>query len=102
MKFCVDIDNTLLYTDEEYNIKAVNKNLIKVLNSLFLKGNIVILYTGRHWDKFLMTKDQVDNAGIFYHSLICGKPTADYYIDDKSIHPDMFEVIGDSLLKNFS
>jgi hypothetical protein len=31
------------------------------------------------------TKQQVDRWNIKYHALFLGKPTADFYIDDKAV-----------------
>ena len=90
MKFCVDIDDTLLYSkriDNEYIIIGENTQLINFLNEKFELGNEVIIYTGRHWDDLAITKDQLTDAGIKYTTLVLGKPTADLYIDDKAIRP---------------
>ena len=37
-----------------------------------------------------MTKKQLDNWGINYHSLFLGKPSGDFYIDDKGIKDEDF------------
>ena len=90
MKYCVDIDGTLLYTDSEYRVDAENTKLIRKINELHSSGHTITIQTGRHWDKLLMTIEQLKLCGLKYHTLTMGKPTADVYIDDRSVRPDEF------------
>jgi len=93
MKYVVDIDDTLLYSDYEdgsYVLKSANIPLIDKINKLYEKGNEIILYTGRHWNHLKVTIQQLKEYGVMYHSLIMGKPVGDFYIDDKAITPDTF------------
>ena len=95
MKLCVDIDGTLLFTKAvkgatgiiTYEFISVNKELISKLNRMYEEGVVVVLQTARHWDKLEITKEQIEQAGIKYTTLIMGNVTADYYINDKSILP---------------
>lgn len=88
--FGVDIDQTILYTDKEYNIMGHNQKLIDCLNEMYYKGHSVIIITGRHWDKLNLTQEQLKQCGIKYDTLLMGIPSCDYYINDRSILPDEF------------
>ena len=37
-----------------------------------------------------LTEQQLKDWGCKYHTLILGKPNADYYIDDKGVNSDEF------------
>ncbi len=97
-RFVVDIDGTIIYSrletigveDLSYTVIGFNKKLILALNKLYDKGDIIVLYTGRHWNHLQTTIEQLTKVGIKYHSLVLGKPVGDFYIDDKSILPDDF------------
>jgi hypothetical protein len=82
----VDIDDTLvqseLYEGEYINAKPIVKE-IEGLNILYELGYIIILYTGRHWRHYEITKAQLKEFGIKYHELIMGKIPGDT-IDDRS------------------
>ena len=94
--YCIDIDDTILYSefdpDSEYQYKLIGKNnkLIKKINELYDNGDIIIIQTGRHWGHLETTKEQLAIVGVKYHTLTLGKPYADYYIDDKGITPEDF------------
>lgn len=93
MKYCVDIDGTLLYSKfdgREYNIVDKNEKLISILNRLYNEGHMVVLHTGRHWDRLDITIEHLREAGVLYTTLVMGKPAADFYIDDRGISPDVF------------
>ena len=50
-------------------------------------GNSVML----SYEMFeLTTKNQLDTWGVKYHSLFLGKPSGDFYIDDKGIKDEDF------------
>ena len=93
MRFVVDIDHTILHTklvNSKYLISSVDEDMVSRINELYDEGHDIILHTGRHWDKLGETLDQLDEAGISYHTLVMGKPTGDVYVDDKAVRPDEF------------
>jgi hydroxymethylpyrimidine pyrophosphatase-like HAD family hydrolase len=94
MKLVIDIDDTIwdseLQKDGTYIINKINTKIRKIISNLIRKGVIVIFYTARHWDKLEMTMEQLKQFNFEYTTLVMGKPTADYYIDDKNITPDEF------------
>jgi hydroxymethylpyrimidine pyrophosphatase-like HAD family hydrolase len=85
--YVVDIDDTLLKSKKEfcdccgrvkYTLFCVYENEIKKVNELYKKGNTIVLWTGRNWDCYDMTKQQLKKAGIKYHELVMGKPQGVY------------------------
>lgn len=94
MKFCIDIDDTILYSevDEngEYKLVGTNIKLINKINRLHFEGHTIILWTGRHWNHLETTINHLKKSHISYDTLLMGKPPVDYYVDDKAIRPDEF------------
>ena len=93
MIFIIDIDDTLLLYDnnkkyeniiDKYNSASPDLKEIDILNNLYLFGNTIILYTGRNWDKYEYTKQQMKKFNINYHELVMGKPQG-IYIDKDSM-----------------
>lgn len=90
--YCFDIDGTICSnTDGDYKKAVPYFDRIEQINSLYSKGNIIIYFTARgsttkiDWED--LTTNQLKTWGAKYHSLILGKPFADYYVDDKSSDP---------------
>jgi len=94
MIFCFDIDGTLLQTKYDVNngyvVQLAKIELIALLNKLYNEGNTIIIQTGRHWQWLKQTKQQLDDHGIQYHTLIMGNVVADVYINDKAFLPEDF------------
>jgi hydroxymethylpyrimidine pyrophosphatase-like HAD family hydrolase len=93
MTFVIDIDGTLLISrsvdcDECYHtnyfIDKVDKKEIALVNKAAKKGHTIILYTGRGWDQYEITKEQLKKAKIKYHELVMGKPQG-IYVDKDAI-----------------
>lgn len=100
--YVIDIDGTICnkpqYEDDDRYENSIPKlDRIKKINKLYEEGNIIKYFTargmGRSGDNpnvsikmfYELTKNQLDSWGCKYHKLILGKPSADYYIDDKGI-----------------
>jgi hypothetical protein len=99
--YVVDIDGTICINGDcsscKYEGSAPIPERIEKINSLYDKGHTIKYFTARGMgrynddvekarDKFYnLTKMQLDIWGCKYHQLILGKPSADIYIDDKSI-----------------
>jgi uncharacterized HAD superfamily protein len=82
----IDMDGTICEecnTFDKYYAKPL-LGVIENINKLYEEGNIIIIHTARAWPMFKMTKEWLDKHNVHYHSLICGKPQADYIIDDRS------------------
>lgn len=94
--YCFDIDGTLCAQEEKDYSKArpIRKRIQRV-NSLFEEGHRIVLFSARGSKSGLDWRDltlvQLEEWGVNFHELILGKPHADFYIDDKAIHPDHFD-----------
>ena len=98
MKYVIDIDGTICNTKSgDYNNSSPIKKRIDLINSLYEAGDIIVYFTARGMGSnkndraiaiekwFDFTKKQLDSWGAKYNELILGKPSADFYIDDKNI-----------------
>lgn len=91
MRYCYDIDGTLCSnTEGAYETAQPFVDVIADLNKLYEAGHEIHLYTARgtttgiNWGG--LTRAQLSQWGVQYHSLSFGKPTADVYIDDKAVN----------------
>ena len=104
--YVIDIDGTICDWEEgrDYTLSQPFPQRIKDINDLYDEGHTVIYFTARGmgWfggnvDKaveafYAITESQLDRWGCKYHKLILGKPSGDYYIDDKGISANEFFV----------
>lgn len=97
--FCFDIDNTICNTNKNLYKKSKEKiNKIKIINKLHDNGYKIVIYTARYMGRcknnykkaskmgFKSTYKQLKNWGLKFDELYFGKPSADFYIDDKSLN----------------
>jgi len=98
MKYVIDIDGTICTTQSgDYNGSIPLIERIAFVNNLFENGYEVVYFTARGMGSsnenqeaaslkwFELTKKQLDGWGAKYNELILGKPSADFYIDDKNL-----------------
>ena len=71
-----DIDGTLI---EQVRFEDLNPNVVNVLpgvvekmNEWYEAGHHIVLTTARPWDLELVTKQQMETAGIRYHQIVMG------------------------------
>jgi CMP-N,N'-diacetyllegionaminic acid synthase len=95
--FCFDIDGVICKTvKNNYSSAKPIKQTIKIINKLYLKNKVIIFtsrYMGRNKDNskkakaqgFDKTYNQLKNWGLKFHELRFGKPSYDYFLDDKNI-----------------
>lgn len=85
--YVIDIDGTLIKSERvdcgicfraQYRIVKVNKKEIEAVNRHYAAGDTIILWTGRGWDLYKTTVDQLRRIGIRYHELYMGKPIGIY------------------------
>ena len=102
--YVIDIDGTICDWEEgrDYTLSQPFPQRIKDINDLYDEGHTVIYFTARGMGRFggnvdkaveafyVITESQLDRWGCKYHKLILGKPSADYYIDDKGIEANEF------------
>lgn len=55
------------------------------IRSLRSAGHTVIIYTGRGWPEYRMTRQWLEEHGIEFDGLHMGKPIADIWIDDRAV-----------------
>jgi histidinol phosphatase-like enzyme len=97
-KYCFDIDGVICKTKKnKYKSSKPNFKVIKIINNLYDKGNYIIIFTSRYMGRnkenvkmakkqgYNFTQAQLRSWRIKYHKLIFGKPSYDFFIDDKSI-----------------
>ena len=92
MVYYIDIDDTIcrLMVPMDYSTAVVIPEAVEKINALYAAGHEINFWTargtvtGRDWR--LLTESQLKEWGINYHNLFFGKPSYDYFIDDKNIN----------------
>ena len=103
MKYVIDIDGTICTnTNGKYEEALPYTDRIEYINELFSQGNYIVYHTARGMNTFLndqtaankkwydVTEKQLNDWGAKYHKLILGKPSGDFYIDDKGVYSNDF------------
>jgi len=96
MIYIVDIDNTICVTNKDkfgnydYENSVPILKRISYINKLWSDGHVIHYWTARGSSSGIdwldLTKRQLDTWGCKYHSVKCGKPSYDVWIDDKAIN----------------
>ncbi len=103
MIYAFDLDSTLCSrTDGDYhNAKPWHRRIAEV-NQLFEQGHKIVIFTARGMDRFhniqflsyirfyWLTRKQLKNWGVKYHTLQLGKVMFDILIDDKAINSEVY------------
>lgn len=104
MKYVVDIDGTICTTSQDGNYENAIpiRSHIDKINKLYDDGNHIIYLTARGMGRtnnnqdlskkffYDFTTNQLNKWGCKYHELFLGKPSGDFYIDDKGINSNDF------------
>ena len=106
MRYVIDIDGTICTSgtaeDTRYTEALPIRDRIDKINKLYDDGHTIIYLTargmGRHKNNadlarkefYEFTEIQLSLWGCKYHQLFLGKPSGDYYIDDKGVNSDDF------------
>lgn len=106
LSYVVDIDGTICRHPKgnrnKYRDAVPLKDRIAEINKLYDTGHTVIYLTARGMgrynnDQYLANKefyqftyDQLKSWGCKFHKLFLGKPSGDFYIDDKGINSNDF------------
>ncbi len=103
MTYVFDIDGTICtntYGKYEKAIPLMER--IKKINFLYDNGHTIIMLTARGMGRtgnnrqksyellYEFTKRQLDGWGLKFHELFLGKPSGDFYIDDKGVKDEDF------------
>jgi capsule biosynthesis phosphatase len=98
-RYCFDIDGTICAQSDigKYSEAIPYLDRIEKINKLYYEGHYIIYFTARgmltyngnvsevHKVWYDVTLDQLSKWGCKYNELILGKPSADYYVDDKAV-----------------
>ena len=96
---CFDIDNTICKTikSDYKNSTPIIKN-IKCINNLYDQGHIIKIFTARYMGRTndnvtearkiakKITLSQLKKWNVKFHKIYFGKPSSDFYIDDKNLN----------------
>ncbi len=96
---CFDIDGIICKSNKgDYKkSKPILKN-ISLINNYFKDGHFIKIFTSRYMGRnnekvklakkkgLKLTKMQLRKWNVKYHKLIMGKPSYDYFIDDKAFN----------------
>lgn len=84
---CVDIDGVLAVprADLKYAECEPIPGAVDALRRLKAKGYLIVLFTGRHFNRLEETRLWLERHGLPHDHIVMGKPTARYYIDDRGI-----------------
>ncbi len=100
--YCFDIDGTICTNTEGAYEEAIPfGDAIAAVNALYERGHRIYLYTARgsgtgiDWRE--LTERQMRTWGVRYHLIFMGKPSADIYVDDKTINADAWRRSGFTL-----
>lgn len=111
--FIFDIDNTICTTKKNfYKSSRPKKKIVNLINNLKDKGHIVKIFTSRYMGRnnektsivkkkyYQETYKYLKKWNIKFDKLIMGKPSYDYFIDDKCLNIKSKKTI--DLLKAFN
>jgi hypothetical protein len=103
MTYVFDIDGTICTkTDGDYQNAIPIIERVEKVNTLYDSGHKIILLTARGMGRsensidyayntfYDLTRQQLIDWGVKYHDLFLGKPSGDFYIDDKGINDEDF------------
>jgi uncharacterized HAD superfamily protein len=94
--YCFDIDGTICdgdYTKQplDYSICKPIQSRIDIVNKLYDAGNEILFDTARNKKWESLTKQQLDEWGVKYHTLRVGsKLHADVFVDDRGVNDNEF------------
>jgi len=95
LTYCFDIDGTICTnTQGDYGSAQPFQSRIEHINHLYEVGHTIKLFTARgsttgiDWRQ--LTELQLAKWGLRYHTLIMGKPFADFFIDDKATNSEEY------------
>jgi FMN phosphatase YigB (HAD superfamily) len=103
MTYVFDIDGTICNnTSGNYEQAVPFRERITKINNLYDQGHYIIMFTARGMGSsknnqlyainkyYSFTQNQLKSWDLKYHELILGKPSADFYVDDKGVKDEQF------------
>lgn len=90
MKYVIDLDGTLCTQEQDYSKAQPFMDRISKVNQLHDLGNKIVIFTARGSESGIdwkeVTYKQLLSWNVNFDDLIFGKPSADYYIDDRNLN----------------
>lgn len=103
MTYVFDIDGTICsLTEGDYESATPYTSRIEKINKLYDNGHTIIFLTARGMGRsnnnigyanrvfYDFTRNQLIDWGVKFHDLFLGKPSGDFYIDDKGLKDEDF------------
>ena len=93
MTYVIDIDETITLEEvhyKHYDLARPNLEMIKKVNDLYDKGNIIIFYTSRYMEDKDVTQTWLIANNVKHHEIQFEKPKGDFYIDKKNMSMEEF------------
>jgi len=86
MKIAFDIDGTICENVNvfEKSLATPKQKIIELVKKLKDDGHTIIMFTGRGWPEYEYTKKWLDDNGVPFDILVCGKYTFDVMLCDRS------------------
>lgn len=87
MRIAVDLDGTICeecWSFADIPFSKPRPEAVHKINQLYAKGHRIIIYTGRLWEDYDTTVEQLRNWEVHYHMLVMNKPIAELYVDNRS------------------
>jgi len=86
MVIMIDIDGTICSEERPWErpLAVPLAGAVEAVNKLVDEGHTVVLWTGRGWDQYRVTKRWLDDHGFQYAQILMGKPIANLIIDDRA------------------
>jgi len=83
----IDIDGTICTEERTFErpLATPLPGAIEALKKLKRNGNTLILWTGRGWEQYRVTKDWLEKYDCPYDQILMGKPVVDMFIDDRAL-----------------
>lgn len=97
----VDIDGvlTLETAGWDYENRSPSWSHISLVNRIWEKGHLVVLYTSRRLEDLKITEKWLSTHGVKFDHIIFDKPKYDILIDDKAMKPELVDINGDQWIK---
>ena len=82
----IDIDGTICTEERTFERPLARplQGAREALKMLKENGNTIILWTGRGWEQYKITKQWLDDHDFMYDQIIMGKPIVNIFIDDRA------------------
>lgn len=102
MTLFIDLDNTICVNGDRFGHRqeAIPSPGVKqVLQRLRDAGHTVVVYTGRGWNEYTVTRQWLDQHELVYDAIHMGKPVADIWIDDRAMTFDGWDHVEQRLME---